>query len=151
MTNHTAALGPAPQLTGRFVVLRPLAAEDAEITYRWRHSARARHLNASAGSVEDQRRWIAGRPGNEFNYVIALVDGPDIGMLSLLNIDLANRRAESARFLIGDEAAAQGTPAAVEAMKLLYELAFDRLGLGRIYGTIEGRTTRCSSAGNIWA
>ncbi|HEX2800799.1 MAG TPA: GNAT family protein [Phenylobacterium sp.] len=139
MTEHTAVLGSAPELTGRFVVLRPLAAGDAEITYGWRHSARARHLNVSAGSVEDQRRWIAGRPGSEFNYVIALVNGPDIGMLSLINIDLANLRAESARFLIGDETAAQGTPAAVEAMKLLYELAFDRLGLERIYGTIEER------------
>ena len=87
--------------------------------------------------MEDQARWIASRPKAEFNYVIELKDGRPIGMLSLVEIDLANRRAESARFLIGDEEAARGVPAAVEAMSLLYELAFDRLGLERIHGVVE--------------
>ena len=126
----------APELTGEFVRLRSLKVEDAEITHRWRLSARARRLNGAAASLEDQRRWISSRPPGEFNYVIQLIDGPPVGMLSLVDIDTANRRAESARFLIGDEAAAKGTPAAVEAMKLLYELAFDRLHLERVYGLI---------------
>jgi diamine N-acetyltransferase len=129
----------APELAGEFVSLRPLAVDDAAMTHRWRLGDRARHLNGAAASVEDQARWIANRPAGEFNYIIELVGGPAIGMLSLVNIDLANRRAESARFLIGDEEAAQGAPAAVEAMLLLYRLAFDRLGLERIYGVIEER------------
>jgi diamine N-acetyltransferase len=141
-TARTAPLGQAPCLAGGFVRLRPLAVEDAENTHRWRHAARALHLNRSAATVADQARWIAGRPANEFNYIIEMIDGPAIGMLSLVTIDLANRRAESARFLIGDEAAAKGAPAAVEAMKLLYELAFDGLGLERIYGVIEERNQR---------
>jgi diamine N-acetyltransferase len=132
----------APVLTGAFVTLRPLRAEDAAVTHAWRLGERARHLNGAAGSVEDQARWIASRPRGEFNYVIELKakeekDRRPIGMLSLVNIDLANRRAESARFLIGDEDAARGVPAAVEAMSLLYELAFDRLGLERVHGVIE--------------
>jgi RimJ/RimL family protein N-acetyltransferase len=131
--------GQAQDLAGEFVVLRRLVVEDAAMTHRWRLGARARLLNGAAASVEDQARWIAARPDNEVNYVIELVDGPAIGMLSLVNIDLANRRAESARFLIGDEEAAQGTPAAVEAMKLLYDLAFERLRLERVYGVIEER------------
>lgn len=57
-------------------------------------------------------------------------------MLSLIAIDLVNRRAEPSRFLIGDEDAVKGTPAAVEAMVLLYQLAFDELGLSRVYGTV---------------
>lgn len=129
----------APELAGEFVVLRPLTVEDAAMTHRWRLSARARRLNGAAASLEDQVRWIASRPPGEFNYVIELVGGPAIGMLSLIDIDLANRRAESARFLIGDEEAAHGAPAAVEAMQLLYGLAFDRLGLERVYGVIEER------------
>ena len=141
-TSSTAPLGQAPRLVGEFVLLRPLTPQDAEITHRWRHDARALHLNRSAATVADQARWIAGRPASEFNYIIELIGGPPIGMLSLVTIDLANRRAESARFLIGDEAAAKGAPAAVEAMKLLYELAFDRLGLERIYGVIEERNRR---------
>jgi RimJ/RimL family protein N-acetyltransferase len=141
-TSRTAPPGQAPRLVGEFVLLRPLTVEDAEITHRWRHDARALHLNRSAATVADQARWIAGRPANEFNYIIEMIGGPPIGMLSLVTIDLANRRAESARFLIGDEASAKGAPAAVEAMKLLYELAFERLGLERIYGVIEERNPR---------
>jgi len=129
----------APELAGEFVVLRPLTVKDAALTHKWRTSDRARHLNGAAASVEDQARWIAGRPAGEFNYIIQIVDGPPIGMLSLVNIDMANRRAESARFLIGDEDAAKGAPAAVEAMMLLYALAFDRMGLERIHGVVEER------------
>jgi RimJ/RimL family protein N-acetyltransferase len=141
------ALGPAPELVGAFVRLRPLRVEDAEATHRWRSSDRARLLDGAAGSVEAQARWIAGRPASEYNWVIELVDSPDegaraIGMLSLVGIDLVNRRAESARFLIGEEEAARGVPAAVEAMKLLYELAFDALGLHRIHGIIAANNTR---------
>jgi diamine N-acetyltransferase len=126
----------APELSGEFVTLRPLRVEDAALTHQWRLGDRARHLNGAATSVEAQARWIATRPGDEFNYVIELKRGAPVGMLSLVSIDMANRRAESARFLIGDEAAARGVPAAVEAMKLLYELAFDRLGLERVHGIV---------------
>ena len=38
--------------------------------------------------------------------------------------------------MIGVEAAAKGVPVAVESMKLLYELAFDQLGLIRLYGIV---------------
>ena len=50
-------------------------------------------------------------------------------MLSLIGIDRVNAHAESARFLIGEEDAVKGIPVAVEAMKLLYALACDELGL----------------------
>jgi len=57
-------------------------------------------------------------------------------MLSLVAADPVNRRAEPGRFLIGEEAAAREVPAAVEAMTLLYEFAFDTLKRVRLYGTI---------------
>ncbi len=57
-------------------------------------------------------------------------------MISLIAIDEKNKRAESARFLIGDEESAKGIPVAVEAMKLLYDHAFITMGLERVYGTI---------------
>jgi diamine N-acetyltransferase len=63
-------------------------------------------------------------------------------MLSLIGVDTQNSHAESARFLIGDEDAVRGVPAAVEAMKLLYELAFDQLGLERVWGTIAADNRR---------
>jgi diamine N-acetyltransferase len=137
--SHVQLPATAPELVGEFVRLRPLRAEDAAITHAWRLGERARLLNGAATSVEDQARWITSRPRGEFNYIIELNDGRPVGMLSLVGIDLANRRAESARFLIGDVAAARGQPVAVEAMLLLYELAFDRLGLERIHGVVEER------------
>jgi len=110
--------------------------DDAAITFGWRQAERARMLNAGAANVEQQASWIAGRPGSEYNYIIELNNGTPIGMLSLVGVDKTNRHAETGRFLIGEEEAAKGVPAAVEAMKLLYELAFDELKLVRVHGTV---------------
>ena len=130
------------RLEGRFVDLRPLVPEDAALTFAWRGGARARLLNQAPATVEQQESWIRSRPGSEMNFIIARKDGRPVGMLSLVGIDQVNRHAESGRFLIGDEEAVRGIPAAVEAMKLLYELAFDTLGLVRVYGTIAAENRR---------
>lgn len=133
---------PIPEiLEGEFVNLRSLRVSDAELTHKWRREARAKYLNQSAASVEHQAAWIASRPASECNFVIVLKTGHPIGMLSLIDIDTVNRHAEPGRFLIGDQTAAQGVPAAVEAMKLLYELAFESLCLVRVYGIIAANNT----------
>ena len=124
------------ELTGRFVVLRPLSVDDAALTLGWRLGDRAALLNHGALTVAAQAAWIASRPDTEFNFVIQLHSGEPVGMLSLVNIDPTHRRAEPARFLIGEPALAKGLPVAVEALRLLYELAFDHLGLHRIHGTV---------------
>ncbi|MFM2421176.1 MAG: hypothetical protein RL385_5899 [Pseudomonadota bacterium] len=123
-------------LPGEFVDLRPLTPEHAALTLSWRQSARAVHLNRGAQTVEQQAAWIASRPPSEYNFAITLKSGTPVGMVSLTGIDTLNRHAEPGRFLIGDEEAVRGIPAAVEAMKLIYALAFDGLGLLRVYGTI---------------
>jgi RimJ/RimL family protein N-acetyltransferase len=124
------------ELHGQYVVLRPLRVDDAELTLGWREGDRATLLNRGATSVAEQAAWIASRPITELNFVIQLRSGQPVGMLSLVNIDEANRRAEPARFLIGDADSVRGLPVAVEAMKLLYELAFDQMKLQRVYGTV---------------
>lgn len=129
-------------LSGEFVNLRPLTTDDAALTFAWRQGARALLLNKGAENIEQQVRWIASRPASEFNFMIELKDGRAVGMISLTDIDPVNSRAEPGRFLIGDEAAVQGVPVAAEAMLLLYELAFDRLGLHRVCGTVAGDNTR---------
>lgn len=128
-------------LEGEFVNLRPLQTGDAKLTLGWRRAQRARFLNAVAGTVEQQAAWIAARPSAEHNFIIELKDGHPVGMLSLTGIDSVNRHGEPGRFLIGDEAAARGLPVAVEAMKLLYELAFERIGLVRVCGIIAANNT----------
>jgi diamine N-acetyltransferase len=129
-------------LRGEFVSLRPLRPDDAEITLAWRHGDRAGLLNRGATTVAAQAAWIESRPESELNFVIELADGRPVGMLALIGIDRANGHAESARFLIGEEDAVRGVPAAVEAMKLLYELAFDELSLERVWGTIAADNRR---------
>ncbi len=131
-----------PTLEGQYVNLRPLAPEDAELTFGWRQGARAILLNQGAQTVEQQARWIAGRPASEYNFIIETKTHRPIGMLSLSGIDTVNRVGEPGRFLIGDEEGAQGLPAAAEAMKLLYGLAFDRLGLRRVWGIVASDNRR---------
>lgn len=123
-------------ICGEFVRLRSLHVKDATLTLQWRHAQRAKFLSAGASTVEQQTAWIASRPASEYNLMIELKDGHPIGMLSLTGIDSVNRHGESSRFLIGDEEAVKGVPAAVEAMKLLYQLAFEQLGLVRICGIV---------------
>jgi diamine N-acetyltransferase len=128
-------------LVGEFVNLRPLLVDDAALTLVWRKADRARQLNAVKSSVTEQEQWIKNRPASEFNFIIETKNSSPIGMISLIGVDLVNRHAETARFLIGNEEAARGVPAAVEAMKLLYHLAFDQMGLVRIFGTISSGNT----------
>ena len=123
-------------LGGEFVTLRPLKVEDAAITLRWRQGQRAANLNAGAQDLEQQANWIASRPPSEYNFIIELRDGQPVGMVSLTGVDATHRHAEPGRFLIGDEEAVRGIPAAIEAMKLIYELAFDRLNLQRVHGAV---------------
>jgi RimJ/RimL family protein N-acetyltransferase len=131
-----------PTLVGQFVDLRPLTPDDAELTFTWRQGARAILLNQGAQTVEKQRHWIAGRPAREYNFIIETKQKLPIGMLSLSGIDAVNRVGEPGRFLIGDEPAAAGLPAAAEAMKLLYKLAFDTLKLRRVWGVVASENRR---------
>ena len=131
-----------PTLAGQFVNLRPLTVDDAELTFGWRQGARAILLNQGAQTAKQQAQWIAGRPASEYNFVIETKQHRPIGMLSLTAIDTINRVGEPGRFLIGDEAAAKGLPAAAEAMKLLYELTFDTLKLRRVWGVVASDNRR---------
>ena len=123
-------------MIGEYVALRPLQVGDAATTLAWRLGAQATLLNEGATSEAEQAAWIASRPDHEINFLIGLRAGDPVGMLSLVNIDLIHRRAEPARFLIGEPDAVKGQPVAVEALKLVYELAFDRMGLHRLYGVV---------------
>ena len=123
-------------LKGEFVDLRPLAPDDAALTFRWRQSERGANLNRGAQTVAEQAAWLASRPASEYNFAIVLKGGTPVGMVSVSGIDTVHRHAEPGRFLIGEEEAVRSIPAAVEAMKLVYGLVFDELKLLRVYGTI---------------
>lgn len=124
------------KLVGSYTNLRPIRVDDAETTLRWRSSERASMLNAGATTMHEQLKWIESRPSNEYNFIIELSNAAPIGMLSLIGVNLTNKNAETARFLIGDKDLVRGVPVAVEAMKLIYEFAFDELRLVRLFGTV---------------
>lgn len=129
-------------IVGEFVKLRPLMVTDAALTLLWRKAERARNLNTVNSTLTEQEEWIRQRPATERNFVIETKDDRPVGMLSLIGIDFVNKHAETGRFLIGDEDASKGIPVAVEAMKLLYHLAFDHLGLVRVFGTVASDNPR---------
>ena len=126
---------------GLYVTLRLLGPKDASMTLKWRSSNRARFLNRGAISVEDQKKWIESRPSSEFNYIIEIDGGVPVGTISLIGIDPVNKHAEPSRFLIGEPESVKGLPIAVESISLIYKLAFDDLGLRRVYGTIAETNT----------
>jgi RimJ/RimL family protein N-acetyltransferase len=122
---------------GTFVRLRPIRRGDAGTTLEWRLSKRAALLNGGARTVDEQAAWISARPAKELNFIIETIPSHlAVGMLSLVDIDLVARRAEPARFLIGEERAVRGVPVAAEALLLLYDLAFDALRLHELHGTV---------------
>jgi RimJ/RimL family protein N-acetyltransferase len=123
-------------LKGEFVDLRPLTPDDAALTLRWRQSQRAANLNQGAQTVAQQAAWVAARPASEYNFAIVLKTGLPVGMVSVSGIDTLHRHAEPGRFLIGEDQAVRGVPAAVEAMKLVYGLVFDELRLLRVWGAV---------------
>jgi diamine N-acetyltransferase len=124
-------------LEGEFINLRAIRIEDAEITFTWRKSERAKLLNKGAVNIDQQVSWIASRPSSEFNFIIEIKKcKTPVGMISLANIDKENLHGEPGRFLIGEESLVSGIPAAVEAVKLLYEFAFDKLELVRLFGVV---------------
>lgn len=129
-------------LTGTHVDLRPITVADAAKTLEWRLSSRASLLNKGAVTIRQQADWIASRPADEFNFIIQLKSGVSIGMISLGFIDQLNSRAEPGRFLIGEEDAARGLPAAAEAMMHIYTLAFDHLKLHRVHGMVAADNHR---------
>lgn len=129
-------------LNGKYVRLRPLVPDDAAMTQEWRTGARAFLLSPGARTVAEQRVWIESRFGiDEYNWVQELADGTPVGMLSLIDIDRLHKRAESAHFLIGEPEKVQGIPVAFEAMRLLYDFAFDHLGLHKVWGMIASDNT----------
>ena len=124
------------------MTLRSLTQHDAEITMKWRKSERASKLGGAPSNISAQAAWINSRPNTEHNFIIELHSGLSVGMISLIDVDLKNGTAQTARFLIGEEDACKGIPIAVESMLLIYEYAFNQLNLHRIYGFISSANTQ---------
>jgi len=123
-------------LQGCLVQLRPLLADDAEVTLHWRLSERARFLNKGAQTVDEQRLWIVAHKGaDEFNFIIKYKNMP-VGMIAIYGINHQHKSALIGRFILGEKAIVDNAPVAFEAELLVCDYIFMELGLHKIYGDI---------------
>lgn len=128
-------------LLGSIVRLRLLKEQDAEITFRWRHSARAKYLNRGAATVEEQRNWILRNAASgDLNFVIEYQEKP-VGMISLVDIDHTNHSCSTGRLLIGEEEIVGNVPVVFDAERVLLDYAFEELNIHSIYGPVMGTNT----------
>ena len=119
---------------GPNLVLRLITPEDASYVHGLRmNPAYNQHLSEVQGTAEDQRRWIEGYKtreveGREFYYVIERKGGQPCGVVRLYDID-----AES--FTWGSWILDAGKPpkAALESALLIYQIAFDLLGMDQAH------------------
>lgn len=123
-------------LKGDIATLRPITVDDAELTFEWRNSERARFLQRGAATIEAQRAWIATRiKTNELNFIIEYKDFP-VGMIALLDINHLHKSVQMGRLLIGEEDLVGKSPVAFEADLMLCDYAFDILKMHKLYGDI---------------
>ena len=114
--------------------LRPLMLKDAPLMLEWMHDPQIASnfqtdfINMTLEHVTSfiKNSW------SQTNRHYAVVDETDeyLGTMSLKNIDFHNRNAEYAVCL---RRKAQGTNAAMDATKQLFEVAFQELKLHKVY------------------
>lgn len=123
-------------LKGDLATLRPITIDDAELTFAWRNSARARLLQRGATTVDEQRAWIAAKlKTSELNFIIEY-KGRRVGMIALLDISSLHKSVQMGRLLIGEEDYVGKAPVAFEADLILCDYAFDVLKMHKIYGDV---------------
>lgn len=123
-------------LKGDIATLRPITIDDAELTFTWRNSARAKFLQRGATTVDEQRAWIAVKlKTNELNFVIEYKDSP-VGMIALLDINHLHKSVQAGRLLVGEEEFVGKAPVSFEAELMICDYAFDVLKMHKIYGDV---------------
>jgi RimJ/RimL family protein N-acetyltransferase len=117
---------------GRRFELRPAAESDAPFMVGLRVDPElSRFLNPTSPVLEDQEAWIEAKSASDDDYPFILEDrctGAPEGTISLYHVDWTAKQAELGRFLMR-----RGSLAAAEGVLLVYRVAFDKLGLDRVY------------------
>jgi RimJ/RimL family protein N-acetyltransferase len=129
----------ADTITGRFVTLRRPLATDAEVLYRSTHGDQEREsVWAYMGygpwaGLDEFRSWLVGRLDSTdplWFTVASNETGQPIGMVTILNADLPNRRLELGHIWYIPQA--QRTAANTEATYQLLTEAFDHYRSRRV-------------------
>ena len=141
MVNETV---PVPR-----VQLVPLAARHLEATLRWVNDPVMMRLLGRTARVEpdEHRRWfeqLQRRSECRYFSVETAEVGQHVGNIWLWGIDLADRTAE-VRILFGDDESS-GRGYGSEAITLLADVAFDTMGLHRLYAYVFSINPRAKRA-----
>ncbi len=126
-------------IEGNFINLHIINEDDAEDIYRWRTSESSAYLNKPVNySIESQKAWIQSRHKNEINFIIySKGSSPEkVGMISIVDIDTQNKKAEVGRLLLDAKYLSASTPFGLEALKITYSLVLNEWKFNKIYGSI---------------
>ena len=112
--------------------LRPICDDDAELVVQLRSNPELnRYLHASSDRVEDQLAWFESyytRTGDYYFVVEQCQTRQSEGVISIYDVDATRRTGEWGRWILRP-----GSLAAVESAWLIYRVAFEQLGLKKVY------------------
>lgn len=132
------------------VYFRAFEEEDAELIYMWMNDDELKKLSIGVNRRmcrDEALDWVKARMRDKRDQVWWAICAKDtnkiIGYTFLTNIHYINRSAEFGGLVIGDKNFHDGF-AWIESYLFVYEYAFERLGLNRVYGTrlMEHKQTR---------
>ena len=122
------------------VYFRAFEEEDAELIYKWMNDDELKKMSVGVNRRmcrEEALDWVKSRMRDNRSQVWWAICSKDkgnmIGYISLSNIHYINRSADFSGIVIGDKRFQDGI-AWIESYLFVYEYAFERLGLNRVYG-----------------
>lgn len=123
------------------VYFRAFEEEDAPSLYQWMNDDELKQLSVGLNKRvcrEEVEEWIKARkrhnPYQAWFAICALESKEIIGYMSLTDIHYINSSAYFSGILIGDPNYRDGK-AYIESYLFMFEYAFERLNLNRVYGT----------------
>lgn len=122
------------------VYFRTFEEEDADLIYQWMNDDELKELSVGLNrrmSHEEVVEWVRSRKDHHNYYVYWAICSSDnhkmIGYASIVNIHYINSSAETGAIMIADPDYNDGT-AWIESVLFMFEYAFERLNLHRLYG-----------------
>lgn len=122
------------------VYFRAFEPEDAILIHQWKNSDGLNELTVGLNkktTMDDDLRWLNGVKDHHPYYAYWAICSKEsdkmIGYASLVNIHYINSSAETGALMIADPSFNDGI-AWIESVLFLFEYAFERLGLNRVYG-----------------
>lgn len=122
------------------VFFRAFEPEDVNLIHQWKNSDELNEMTVGLNkktTLEDDLRWLNSikdhHPYYAYWAICSKETGKMIGYASLVNIHYINSSAETGAILIGDPDYNDGY-AWIESVLFLFEYAFERLNLNRLYG-----------------